>query len=124
MQCTRTCPSKRQEDEQEEENEKERKEEEDEGEEEGDEREHEGRKGESHEGGRENRCSCQSQDTIVDRGPLRREENKVTFSVYIYIYMRICASTYGTKKEEDIKRVLSVSKKGNEEHNATAAKVR
>lgn len=57
----------------------------------------------------------------MDHGPLRREENKVTSSVYI----RVCASTYGTKEEEeDIKRVPSVSKKGNEEHSATAAKVR
>lgn len=39
--------------------------------------------------------------------------------------MRVCASTYGTKEEEeDIKRILSVSKKGNEERSAAAAKVR
>lgn len=68
--------------------------------------------------GGENRCSCQSQDTIVDHGPLRRKENKVTSSVY----MRVCASTYGTKEEEeDTKRVPSVSKKGNEERSAAAA---
>ncbi|KYM79906.1 hypothetical protein ALC53_09611 [Atta colombica] len=49
------------------------------------------------------------------------EENKVTSSVY----MRVCASTYGTKEEEeDIKRIPGVSKKGNEEHSATTAKVR
>lgn len=57
----------------------------------------------------------------MDHGPLRRKENKVTFSVY----MRVCASTYGTKEEEeDIKRVPSISKKGNEERSAAAAKVR
>lgn len=39
--------------------------------------------------------------------------------------MRVCASTYGTKEEEeDIKRIPSVSKKGNEERSAAAAKVR
>lgn len=100
---------------------KEEEEEDDDEEEEGNEREYEERKEESHEGGGENRCSCQSQDTIVDHGPLRRKENKVTSSVY----MRVCASTYGTKEEEeDTKRVPSVSKKGNEERSATAAKVR
>lgn len=59
---------------------------------------------------------------IVDHRPLWRKENKVTSSVY----MRVCASTYGTKEgEEDIKRVPS--KKGNEERSAAAtaaAKVR
>lgn len=41
------------------------------------------------------------------------------------MYMRVCASTYGTKEEKeekDIKRVPSVSKKGNEE--CSAAKVK
>ncbi|KYN00324.1 hypothetical protein ALC62_08814, partial [Cyphomyrmex costatus] len=73
----------------EEENAKERKEEEEEEDdnEEGDEREDEDRREKSHEGGRENRCSCQSQDTIVDRGPVRRGENKVTSSVYVYACM-------------------------------------
>ncbi|KYN20962.1 hypothetical protein ALC57_06869 [Trachymyrmex cornetzi] len=52
---------------------------------------------------------------------LYEEENKVTSSVY----MRVCASTYGTKEEEeDIKRVPGVSKKGTEEHSVTTAKVR
>lgn len=82
-------------------------------EEEGDEREHKERREENREGGEENRCSCQSQDTIVDHGPLQREKNKVTSSVY----MRVCASTYGTKeKEKDIKRVRS--EKANEEQRA------
>lgn len=50
-------------------------------------------------------------------------ERRIKYLLCICICMRVCASTYGTKEEEkDIKRVPSVSKKGNEE--CSAAKVR